>query len=755
MAANRIKGITIELNGETVKLSKALQGLNTSIRQTTAGLRDVDKLLKMDPGNTDLLKQKQQLLATAIEDTKKKLEQEKEALKQLQESGDSDATKAQQDALQREIAETEQKLKSLETEAKNFGAVWAQQMSNAGEKVKDVGDKVTKAGEGLTKNVTAPIVGVGAASIKAFSEVDDGLDIVTKKTGQSGEALKEMQESAKNLATSIPTDFETAGAAIGEVNTRFDLTGQELEDLSGQFIKFAQLNDTDVSTSIDQVQKAMAAFGVDTKDAGGFLDLLTVQAQNTGVDMNTLLTSMTSNAAALSEMGMQADGAAIFLAQLEESGVDASSVLTGMKKALANAAKEGKPMSEAMSDLQKSIAGAKTDEEGMQKAMELFGTKAGPTMWKALKEGQVSFRTLASDSYDFTESMGAVDQTFEGTLDPIDGFKTMMNQLKITLADLAGPIQTLLEPAFEKLKTVVTTLSEKFQALSPQQQEMIVKIAGIIAAIGPLLVIGGKIISLVGSIMTLAPMLAGAISAISLPVLGIIAGIAALIAIGVLLYKHWDEIKAKAAELKDWLSEKFEAIKEAISTKITATKDKISETFEKIRSTIKDKIASAKKTVLQLFEDIKNGIKSKIERAKEIVKSAVDKIKQIFTFEWKLPDLKLPHIVVGDYIDVPVLGTIPNPSTLSVEWYKKAYDSIVGFSKPTVLATAGGYKGFGDGHGREFVMGENKLREIAGDTINVTINVTSQPGQNVNELANIIEAKLTQNVRRQQRVFNS
>ena len=755
MAANRIKGITIELNGETVKLSKALQGLNTSIRQTTAGLRDVDKLLKMDPGNTDLLKQKQQLLATAIEDTKKKLEQEKEALKQLQESGDSDATKAQQDALQREIAETEQKLKSLETEAKNFGAVWAQQMANAGEKVKDVGDKVTKAGEGLTKNVTAPIVGVGAASLKAFSEVDSGLDIVTKKTGASGEALKEMQESAKNLATSIPTDFETAGAAIGEVNTRFDLTGQELEDLSGQFIKFAQLNDTDVSTSIDQVQKAMAAFGVDTKDAGGFLDHLTVQAQQTGVDMNTLLTSMTSNAAALSEMGMSASGAAPFLAGLEEAGVDSSSVLAGMKKALANAAKEGKPMSEAMSDLQKSIAGAKTDEEGMQKAMELFGAKAGPTMWKALKDGQVSFDGLASSTNDFSENMGAVDSTFEDTLDPIDGFKTMMNQLKTTLAELAGPIQTLLEPALEKLKTVVTTLSEKFQALSPQQQEMIVKIAGIIAAIGPLLVIGGKIISLVGSIMTLAPMLAGAISAISLPVVGIIAGIAALIAIGVLLYKHWDEIKAKAAELKDWLSEKFEAIKEAISTKITATKDKISETFEKIRSTIKDKIASAKKSVLQLFEDIKNGIKSKIERAKDIVKSAVDKIKEFFTFEWKLPDLKLPHIVVGDYIDVPVLGRIPNPSTLSVEWYKKAYDSIVGFSKPTVLATAGGYKGFGDGHGREFVMGENKLREIAGDNINVTINVTAQPGQNVNELANIIEAKITQNVRRQQRVFNS
>ena len=122
--------------------------------------------------------------------------------------------------------------------------------------------------------MTAPIAAIGAASLAAFSEVDSGLDIVTQKTGASGQALEEMQQSVKNLATQIPTDFETAGAAVGEVNTRFGLTGQALEDLSGKFIKFAQLNDTDVSTSVDNVSSVLNAFGQSTDDAGDLLDAL-------------------------------------------------------------------------------------------------------------------------------------------------------------------------------------------------------------------------------------------------------------------------------------------------------------------------------------------------------------------------------------------------------------------------------------------------------------------------------------------------
>lgn len=141
-------------------------------------------------------------------------------------------------------------------------------MKEAGDKIKEVGDKTTEVGKGLSTHVTAPIVAIGAASLSAFNEVDKGMDIIVQKTGASGKALKEMQDSMKNLATSIPTDFETAGAAIGEVNTRFGLTGQKLEELSGKFIKFARLNNIDVSTAIDNTQKVISAFRLKAEDAG-------------------------------------------------------------------------------------------------------------------------------------------------------------------------------------------------------------------------------------------------------------------------------------------------------------------------------------------------------------------------------------------------------------------------------------------------------------------------------------------------------
>ena len=105
--------------------------------------------------------------------------------------------------------------------------------------VSSISSTMSSAGKTLTKGVTVPLAAIGTASVLAFKEVDAGLDIITTKTGASGEALEEMGGIMENLATSIPTSFEEAGAAIGEVNTRFKLTGNDLKDLSGKFIKFA------------------------------------------------------------------------------------------------------------------------------------------------------------------------------------------------------------------------------------------------------------------------------------------------------------------------------------------------------------------------------------------------------------------------------------------------------------------------------------------------------------------------------------
>ena len=250
--ADRIKGITVEIGGDTTGLSKALAGVNQEIKNTQSQLKDVNKLLKLDPTNSTLIEQKFKLLGQSVDETKKKLND----LKSVQDQMDAglkngSVTQQQYDAWQREIVATEQELKNLEKECKTTDSGIAATLKQAGSKMQEVGGKISDAGEGITKGVTVPIVAIGTASLAAFKEVDDGLDTVEQKTGASGAALDEMNQMVKDLATEIPTDFATAGAAVGEVNTRFKLSGDALDQLSGKFIKFSQINNTDVSTSLD------------------------------------------------------------------------------------------------------------------------------------------------------------------------------------------------------------------------------------------------------------------------------------------------------------------------------------------------------------------------------------------------------------------------------------------------------------------------------------------------------------------------
>ena len=251
MAGGRIKGITLEIGGDTKGLQDSLKKVDKELKTTQSNLKDINKLLKLDPKNTELLTQKQKALKDAVSGTEERLQQLKDAQSQVGKGT------AEWDALQREIIETEQNLKSAQDALKEFGSVGAQQLKAVGAKVQEVGNKISSVGAGMTKAVTGPIVAVGAASMAAWKEVDDAMDTIVKKTGATGEALEDLQKRAENLATSIPTDFDTAATAVGEVNARFGLMGDELEKVSGQFIKFAELNDTDVNSAIDQVQATL------------------------------------------------------------------------------------------------------------------------------------------------------------------------------------------------------------------------------------------------------------------------------------------------------------------------------------------------------------------------------------------------------------------------------------------------------------------------------------------------------------------
>lgn len=716
-------------------LNSEMKKVKSSFDESTSAQKKNKAMAEVLSKQLDLAKQKRTALQEVIDKGNKKLEEQKQKLDELKSAeGDHtkeianaqaeyDKTASAMQTYQQQLNNTEADINKLDSALKNATGpkAFAAELEEASKKMKDVGEGMTKVGDSLSKGVTAPIVGLAGASIAAFKQVDAGMDIIVTKTGASGEALEDMQNRAKDLATTIPTDFETAGSAIGEVNTRFGLTGDALEDLSGQFIKFAQINGTDVSSSIDSVQKAMDAFGLQASDASGFLDTLNVVGQNTGISMDTLTSLMTTNATAFQELGLGASDAANLLGTLEKSGIDTSTVMTGLKKAQAEAAKEGTDMSTVLQQAFSSSGDA----------VDIFGSKAGPQLYAAMQSGVLSLDNFTASSDGLNSSMGSVSDTFTNTLDPIDQWQLTLNQLQITGAELGNSIATVAMPVLQELGTNVQEVGEWFNGLSEDQQQTIVKTLAVAAAVGPVLSVGGKLISGVGSLIGVVENLVGGIGGLTLSFNPVVAGIGLAIAAGVLLYKNWDTVKGYAEDLGNAISSTWDGITSATT---------------------------------EAWDAVKNAISDKINAAKHTVKGAIDGISGFFkNAVLKFPDIKLPHFsIVGEFSLKP-----PSVPHLSVDWYAKAYSKAVAFNQPTVIPTASGLKGFGDGAGAEIVIGQDLLLNTITDAVRnaysvpgtsntyggTTINVYGAPGQDVSELADIVADKINADVARKRGAF--
>ena len=576
--------------------------------------------------------------------------------------------KTQYEKLQTEIAKTSQ---ALEENGGIAGAVGAE-FQEIGSKLDSVSEKIGKVGAEFTKKVTAPIAAVGAASLKAFTEVDEGMDTIVKKTGATGEALEEMQNIARDMATTIPTSFETAGAAVGEVNTRFGLMGDELSDLSTKFVQFADLNGTDVSASIDSVQAAMAAFNIESSKAGDVLDILNKAGQDSGISMDTLSNSLLSNATSLTEMGFGLESAAGLIANLEKNGVDSSAAMAGLKKAFANATADGKTMEEALAELESTMQSADSNTEAYQAALDLFGNKAGPQLAKAIQEGRLSLDEASNAVTDYGDS---VSKTFDATQDPIDQFKVNMNKIKLVGEDIVNSSAPLITDAMEKMANVIQAVSDKWNSLSDEQKEAAIQIALAAAAIGPVLsaisgVIGtiSSISSTIGSFVEFLPTISAALSGVGavitgtvlpaigaavaaiIPVLPIIAGVAAAIAAVILVVRNWGAIT-------DWLSEKWNTLTTFLSEKTAQIQTFFTEHLGIIGEMIATKIEIIKTVITTAIAVIQTIFTTFGETIKAITEGDWSRIGEIWANAWAKIQTIIAQAIVKIVKSVMELGS--------------------------------------------------------------------------------------------------
>ena len=332
--AGRIQGITVEIGGDTTKLQTALKGVNTEIRNTQSQLKDVDKLLKLDPGNTELLAQKHRLLGDAVKETKEKLETLKTAAEQAEEAlKNGTITQEQYDGLQREIAETEAKLKSLEEQA-NQSVTALQSIAAKGEKLKTVGDNITSVGQRFLP-VTGVVVGLGTAAVKAAADFDSAMSKVAAVSGATGSDLEDLRDKAREMGAK--TKFSATEAA--EAMNYMAMAGWKTEDmLSGieGVMNLAAASGEDLATTSDIVTDALTAFGLTAADSGHFADILAAASSNANTNVSMMGETFKYCAPIAGALGFSAEDTAEAIGLMANAGIKGSQAGTALRTIMNN-----------------------------------------------------------------------------------------------------------------------------------------------------------------------------------------------------------------------------------------------------------------------------------------------------------------------------------------------------------------------------------------------------------------------------------
>ena len=568
--AGRIKGITVEIGGDTTGLEKALRSVNTTIRNTQSQLKDVNRLLKLDPSNTELLSQKQRALKDAIGATTDKLETLKQAqaqAKQQLENGDLGQDKY--DALQREIIETEQELRRLQEEAAST-SVALSKIDQAGKKMEAFGDSVTHAGQAIMPASMA-VAGLGAAAVKTAADFDAGMSKVAAISGATGEDLDALRDKAREMGAKTKFSASEAASAMEYMA----MAGWKTEDMLGGIegiMNLAAASGEDLATTSDIVTDALTAFGMTAQDSAHFADILAAASSNANTNVAMMGETFKYCAPIAGALGFSAEDVAEAIGLMANAGIKSTQAGTALRTIMNNLSGEvkitGKALGEvtiattntdgSMRDLSDILADCRgafsqlSESERAQAAEALVG-----------KNAMSGFLALMNAAPEDIEKLSTAIENCDGTAAQMaetmqDNLAGQLTILKSQLEELAISFGEMLMPAIRAIVSRVQAFVDKLNGMSESQRKAVLTIGLIIAAMGPLLVILGTVISKVGVAMQgfvklatgvkklgvavkagtgIFGKLGAALGGISAPILTVIAVIAVLVA----AFKHlWD-----------------------------------------------------------------------------------------------------------------------------------------------------------------------------------------------------------------------
>ena len=671
--ANRIKGITVEIGGDTTKLQTALKGVNSSIRDTQSQLRDVEKLLKLDPGNTELLAQKHRLLGEAVAGTKEKLETLKTAAEQANTAlANGEITQDQYDALQREIIETENNLRDLERQA-GQSAVALQKIAATGEKLKTVGDNISSAGQKLLP-VTAGVTALGTAAVSTAANFESSMSQVQATMGITKDAMSTVNGESVNtmdtlsaLAKKMGSETAFSASECAEALNYLALAGydtQQMCDTLPTVLNLAAAGGIDLAAASDMVTDAMSALGMGVDEAGTMVDQMakTASTTNTSVaqlgegiltigataktvkggtaELNTALGILANNGIKGAEGGTHLRNVILSLqnptdkaaACMEQLGLDVYDSEGNMRS-----------LNDILGDLNTSMDGM-TAAEKSNIIGQIFNKTDLSSVNALLANTGSTWDELQQSIID---SGGAAQQMADTQLDNLQGQITI---LKSALEGLAISFGELLLPAIKMIVGWVQKFVDWLNGMDEGTKKVITTVALLAAALGPVLIVVGKVVSAVGTIMTIVPKVAGVINTVKTafaalnttmlanPIFLIIAAITALVAAFIYLWNTNEDFRQFWINLWENVKEVAIAVWEAIKNFFTAAWEAISSTAQAVWNGIKDFFSGLWEGIKSIFSTVVEVIKTIITTYfniyKTIITTVLNAIKTVFTTVW-------------------------------------------------------------------------------------------------------------------------
>lgn len=587
--AGNIKGITIEIGGNTTKLDRALREVNKTSKDLNNQLKDVEKSLKFNPGNSELIAQKQRMLAESVENTKEKLKLLKEAQEQARRALENgDVGQDEYEALRREVIKTENQLKSLEGQQKKINAA----MDKMGDSLSSFGQKAEKVGKAMMPFSLAA-AGIGTLAVKTAADFEAGMSEVSAISGSTGEDLKKLEDKAKEMGATTKFSASQSAEALKYMAMAGWDTQKMLDGLPG-VMNLAAASGEELGTVSDIVTDAMTAFGLEAAQAGKFADILAMASSKSNTNVGMLGESFKYVAPLAGALNYSAEDVATALGLMANAGIKGSQAGTTLRSALARLADptkevksglanigleiedlQGFGLDETLSTLR--IAFRELDEtQKAEAASTIFGKQAMSGMLAVLNASDEEYLTLL-------DNMRNADGTAKKMADTMNNnLNGQITLLKSALEGLAITIGNIFMPYIKEGVQYIQMLTDKLNSAPEGTKKMIAALIAIVAAAGPLLIFVGKVSTGLGAIIKLfgsggaaAGLFAKALAFITGPV-GIIVGVVTgIVAALVHLYNTNDEVRGKIQEIWNQLKELFETVVEAINGFIEEHRDTI------------------------------------------------------------------------------------------------------------------------------------------------------------------------------------